>query len=65
LPFIAITISDSEGKIIDMNNRSIETFKRSGGEALIGQNLMECHSKRAQEIIKSLSENKQTNAYTI
>jgi len=65
LPFMAITIADSKGKITDMNKRSAETFKNSGGEALVGSNLMDCHPPRAKAIIKSLMENEQTNAYTI
>ena len=51
LPFVAITICDKEGKIIDMNRRSIATYEKDGGKALIGKQLMDCHPERAKKII--------------
>jgi DUF438 domain-containing protein len=65
LPFMAITVSDKDGKIMDMNNRSIATFERSGGKELIGKNLMDCHPERAKQIINSMMSSPKTNAYTI
>jgi DUF438 domain-containing protein len=65
LPFMAITISDKDGKFIEMNDRSILTFANSGGENLIGKDMMTCHPPKAQEIIKKLIENNETNCYTI
>lgn len=65
LPFVAITVSDKDGKIVDMNERSQLTFQKSGGKELIGKSLMDCHPQRAQEIIKHLTKSKETNAYTI
>ncbi|MDR1726084.1 MAG: PAS domain-containing protein [Bacteroidales bacterium] len=65
LPFMAITVSDKDGKIIDMNNRSAETFKLSGGRSLIGKNLFDCHPERAQQIIRKMMNNPETNTYTI
>ncbi|MDR0790626.1 MAG: diguanylate cyclase [Bacteroidales bacterium] len=62
---MAITVSDKDGKIIDMNNRSATTFERSGGKELIGKNLMDCHPEHAQKIINSMMSNPRTNAYTI
>lgn len=49
LPFVAITICDKEGKIIDMNRRSIATYEKDGGKALIGKQLMDCHPERAKK----------------
>ena len=54
LPFVAITICDKEGKIIDMNRRSIATYEKDGGKALIGKQLMDCHPERAKKIIAQL-----------
>ena len=65
LPFVAITICDKEGKIIDMNRRSIATYEKDGGKALIGKNLMDCHPERAKQIISRLMSEGKTNAYTI
>jgi transcriptional regulator with PAS, ATPase and Fis domain len=65
LPFVAITISDKNGKIIDMNQRSVITFQSSGGKQLIGKDLMDCHSQRAKDMIEQMMQSPQTNAYTI
>lgn len=65
LPFMAITISDKEGKIIDMNDRSAMTFEKSGGRELIGKNLMDCHPQRAKDMIEEMMKSPKTNAYTI
>lgn len=65
LPFVAITICDKEGKIIDMNRRSIATYEKDGGKALIGKQLMDCHPERAKKIIAQLMSDGKTNAYTI
>ncbi len=65
LPFMAITISDKEGKIIEMNDRSAMTFQKSGGRELIGRELMDCHKEKAQSMIREMMESPKTNAYTI
>ena len=65
LPFVAITVSDKEGNIIEMNDRSTMTFQKSGGRELIGKKLMDCHPGKAQKIIAEMMSNPNTNAYTI
>lgn len=65
LPFMAITVSDKDGKIIEMNERSVMTFQASGGRELIGKDLMNCHPQRARNIIKEMMTSPKTNAYTI
>lgn len=65
LPFVAITISDKNGKIIEMNERSVMTFQKSGGRELIGKQLMDCHSQRSKEMIQEMIKSNKTNAYTI
>ena len=65
LPFVEITIWDKEGKIMDMNRRSIATYEKDGGKALIGKQLMDCHPERAKNIIAQLMSEDKTNAYTI
>ncbi len=61
----AITVCDSDGIIIEMNERSVETFKEEGGEKLIGLNLLDCHPEPARSKLKELLSHKQTNVYTI
>lgn len=65
LPFVAITVCDKDGKILDMNQRSQMTFAKSGGKDLIGKSLFDCHPQRAQEMIKHLMSSESTNTYTI
>lgn len=62
---ITITVSDKEGKIIEMNDKSANTFQAYGGYELIGKALLACHGEKAQNTIKSMMENQNINAYTI
>jgi transcriptional regulator with PAS, ATPase and Fis domain len=62
---VAMTVCDSTGVIIEMNDESREVFANRGGGDLIGQNLMECHSPRSQEIIRRLLQTGEKNVYTI
>jgi len=64
VPF-AITLSDNEGKILDMNEKSMQTFAKDGGNMLIGKSLFDCHSPKDNRKIINLIENEKTNAYTI
>ena len=59
----AITICDKDGKILDMNARSKQTFAKYGD--IIGHSLFEYHPPRAAEILRGLLENHNVNAYTI
>jgi transcriptional regulator with PAS, ATPase and Fis domain len=61
----AITVCDMDGTIIEMNERSKETFAKYGGADLIGKSLMDCHPPAAQEKIRELLASGKTNAYTI
>ncbi len=63
LPF-AITISDINGNILDMNEKSKSTFEKWGSN-LIGQSLFDCHSPESQKKISELYQNQSINAYTI
>ena len=60
---IAITISDRDGNILDMNQRSADV--NSHGEKSIGRNLYDCHPPRAAEILRSLYAEERKNVYTI
>jgi hypothetical protein len=61
----AITVSDVNGIIIYMNDKSGKTFEKWGGLALIGKSMYNCHSPKSQETIKRLMNNGETNVYTI
>ncbi len=61
----AITVCDSTGTIIELNDKAIEDFRDQGGEKLIGTNLWACHPEPARTKLKELMDNRQANAYTI
>jgi len=61
----AITVCDSEGKIIEMNGKSAATFAKSGGKSLLGQSLLDCHPEPAKSKVKKMLAETFTNAYTI
>ncbi len=62
---VAITVSDLEGKIIYMNEKSAATFGKYGGMNLLGTNLRECHKPGSWEKISEIMRNDTTNCYTI
>ena len=53
LPF-AITVCDKDGKVIQMNDKSISTFEKSGGAKLIGQSLFSCHPGESADKLAAL-----------
>ena len=60
---IAITVCDTEGNILDMNQHSADV--NSHGKKILGYNLMDCHPEPACTKLVGLLENQQLNAYTI
>jgi transcriptional regulator with PAS, ATPase and Fis domain len=63
VPF-AVTISDKEGKIVEMNDKSVKTFIKDG-KSLIGQSLFDCHPEPARSKLSELYKNHEVNCYTI
>lgn len=61
----AITVSDKDGKILEMNEKACETFASHGGASLIGTSLYDCHKPRSIEIIKDMLATGRNNVYTI
>lgn len=60
----AVTISDSAGNIIYMNQRSRDTFAE-GTDRLIGRSLFECHGERSAAMIRHMLATGTDNSYTI
>lgn len=60
----AVTICDTEGTVLYMNQRSRNTFSKNG-ESMVGKNLMPCHNERSQAIIRDMMENNHPHCYTI
>lgn len=59
----AVTVCDTEGTIIFMNEKSRQTFAKHGD--MIGKNLKGCHNERSWEIIQKLLAEGGSNSYTI
>jgi hypothetical protein len=62
---IAITVCDSSGVILEMNDRSCASFAADGGAALIGTNLLECHPGDSRGKLAALLASESANVYTI
>ena len=61
----AITVTDADGVIVEMNARSLESFARDGGAALLGTHVLDCHPEPARTKTTRLYEVRQPNHYTI
>ena len=62
---VAITVSDTDGTIIYMNDKSAATFGKYGGMDLVGSNLQDCHKPDSWEKITDIMKNSSSNCYTI
>ena len=61
----AVTVTDREGKILEMNAAGVKTFEKDGGAKLIGSNVLDCHPEPAKAKLRDIMENRTTNVYTI
>lgn len=61
----AVTVTDQEGKILEMNAEAAQTFEKDGGEKLIGTNVLDCHPEPAKAKLRAIMENRKPNVYTI
>lgn len=62
-PF-AVTICDKDGKILEMNEKSVKTFLKDE-KSIIGNYLFDCHPEPAKLKLKEMLDNHNVNAYTI
>jgi len=58
---LAITVTDRNGVVIDMNEKAVESF----GKDVSGKSLYPCHSEKSKAKIDELFNNRSVNAYTI
>ncbi|NMC45864.1 MAG: diguanylate cyclase [Chloroflexi bacterium] len=61
----AVTVTDRENMIIEMNQKAADLFSKDGGKALIGKDLLDCHSHLSQEKIGKIQAGKSPNIYTV
>ena len=62
---VAVTVVNTEGVILEMNDKSAETFKSDGGRALIGTNSLACHPEPSRSKLLQMLQAPQANLYTI
>jgi len=60
----AIVVCDKEGKLLVMNEKAAKIFETSGGKALVGKSMFNCHPETIQPKIKALLANPRTITYT-
>lgn len=56
----SITVSDTKGNILYMNDKAIDSLGN-----MVGKNMIGCHNTNSQQIINCLLTDKATNVYTI
>ncbi len=61
----SVTVCDTEGVILEMNDKACETFAKYGGRDLIGKNLLDCHPEPSRTKLLEILKNETTNSYTI
>ena len=62
---VAMTVCDAEGRIVAMNDRSLEVFAADGGAKLIGTDILDCHPEPSRSKLKGMMDERRTNVYTI
>jgi len=62
---VAITVCNSDGVVLEMNDKSARTFEKDGGRALIGTNLLGCHPEPSRAMVAEMLARPRINAYTI
>ncbi len=59
-----ISVCDTEGKILVMNMRISDYFAESGGKALIGSSIFDCHNPKSAQMIRDQLSSQKTIVYT-
>ncbi len=60
-----ITVCDSSGTVIEMNDASAASYAPDGGLKLIGNNIRDCHPPEALKILDSMLKNGTPHVYMI
>jgi transcriptional regulator with PAS, ATPase and Fis domain len=61
----AVTVCDTDGRIVEMNEQSREVFAADGGAALIGTSVLDCHPEPSRTKLAGMMKERRTNVYTI
>ncbi len=62
---ISVTVCDTRGVILEMNDQAGEVFVKEGGLKLIGSNVLDCHPQPARDRLQKLLESGERNVYMI
>jgi transcriptional regulator with PAS, ATPase and Fis domain len=60
----AVTVCDTKGIIVYMNQYSIKQFEKYGGASLLGTNLLDCHPEPSKSKLFRMLQNPEENMYT-
>jgi PAS domain-containing protein len=61
----AVTVTDADGVILEMNEAAARAFADDGGLALIGTNVLDCHPEPSRAKLEGMLKSGQANVYTI
>ncbi len=61
----AVTVCDTAGIILSMNDRAAENFQKEGGLELIGKNLLDCHPEPSRGKLAEMLQSRERNVYSI
>jgi transcriptional regulator with PAS, ATPase and Fis domain len=61
----AVTVCDTEGRILEMNAASRLVFAADGGDKLIGTNVLDCHPEPSRSKLRAMMAERRANVYTI
>ena len=59
---IIISVCDTDGIMLSMNDRAVQNFEDQGGEGLIGTDIYECHPEPSRSKFKRMMKEEKTNA---
>jgi transcriptional regulator with PAS, ATPase and Fis domain len=61
----AVIVCDCKGVILEINDKSAETYASYGGYDVVGKNLLDCHPEPARSKVQKLLDGCEKNIYTI
>jgi PAS domain S-box-containing protein len=61
----SIIVCDSQGIILEMNDKAAKGYEKEGGLKLIGSNLLDCHPEKARKKVEQMLVTREANIYTI
>lgn len=60
----ALTVCDRDYKILYLNKAAAEVNAESGGKALIGRSLLDCHPQRARRMLRRVMASGKPHVFT-